>query len=1136
MLRFLLILCLAFVVAGPSIAQTSEDDGTYLERLIEDALSGEGRDVAITGFSGALSSQARLERMTISDADGIWLVLEDAELDWTRSALFRGALEVNSLRAARLDILRSPKPQEGIDLPAAEATPFSFPQLPVSIRIGELAIDRLTLGPTLIGQEAVLGLNGNAAIDGDQADLQLALVRIDTGGRFDVAVQYSDADQSIALSISLDEPENGLVANLIGISGQPALSLTVQGTGPINDLATDIRLRTNGEDRLAGQVTLTGTATGGTGFAADISGDVTALFAPQYRAFFGADVRLNARGSRDVNGALSLSEMALDARMVSLEGQVDLNPAGWPRRLNFRGRIADPQGAPVLLPLPGAETRIGGATFGVLFDATRGDAIDARADITGLDRPDMSSDAVSLRLDGQLSVPLDAPASLDALLALEAAGLDLSGGDLAAVIGSRTRLSTRIAIRQGETISLRDLLLTGAGYRLSGDTVVSGEGADTSVNFDLNADFSDLRLFSGVAGRRISGAAALTAKGEVTPLNGGFDVVVTGVANNLTTGEKQVDALTAGRSDLDMAVRRGPDGITVERFRLTNPAISATANGAITSRNSRLDYSLRLDDVKRLVPDYTGALAASGQVSRDADGNWSTDTALIAPYGARADVSGQLTGDNAAVSLSASIPDISPLVSDLSGPVEVAGNALRARNGWNVSVDASGAGGIVARVEGDVSENGVPQLTATGSLPLGLSEPFIKPLSLIGTASFDLALRGGTDISDLSGRIRTNGARFYDPNTGVALETISVDATLADGSAAISGRANGVSGGTLQTNGRIALDPSLNGNLSLTLNEMVFRDPRLFDARVNADLAVSGPLAGGAMIRGAVTLGETTILVQPSAFGATGSIPEITHVGEDAASRASRQRAGLIIDPAAKRSGQQASYGLDVSLSIPNRLFVRGRGLEAEMAGALAFQGTTNAVVSTGAISLVRGRLDLLGKRFDLTEGNVGFQGSLDPNLRFVATGPITGGSASIVVEGPASAPEVSFASSPQAPEDEVIAQLFFGRSLSELSAFQTLQLASAVATLAGNSGSDVVSRLRQGLNLDDFDIVTGDDGTAAVRAGKYISENIYTDFTVGQDTGEVSLNLDLNPSLTVRGSVASDGNTGLGIFFERDY
>ena len=34
----------------------------------------------------------------------------------------------------------------------------------------------------------------------------------------------------------------------------------------------------------------------------------------------------------------------------------------------------------------------------------------------------------------------------------------------------------------------------------------------------------------------------------------------------------------------------------------------------------------------------------------------------------------------------------------------------------------------------------------------------------------------------------------------------------------------------------------------------------------------------------------------------------------------------------------------------------------------------------------------------------------------------------------------------------------------------------------------------------------------------------------------EVNLNLQLHPNVTARGSVSSDGETGLGIFFERDY
>ena len=1136
MARLLILLLIACLAGGPAAAQSDSDGGSFLEGLIEDALSGDGRDVTVTGFSGALSSQARLERMTISDADGVWLVLEGAELDWTRSALLRGSLEIETLRAARLDILRAPKPVEGVVLPQAEATPFTLPELPVSVRIGTLAIDRLTLGPTIIGQPAVLGLNGSATVDGDQANIDVVLERIDAGGRFEVALAYTNADGMLDLALAFDEPADGLIVNLLGVPDRPEFSLRVSGAGPVNDLTTDIQLETDGTDRLAGQIALSGTDAGGTGFAANLSGDVTALFAPQYRPFFGPKVQIAARGSRDADGALSLTEMRLDAEMISLGGQVELNPEGWPLRLNLRGRIEHPGGETALLPLPSAETRIGGATFAVTFDAANGDAITARADVRELDRPDLSAAAVLLRLGGRLSVPLDTPASLDAQVDIEARGLDLSGGELAAVVGDRTGLSTRVVIRQDDAIAFEGLRLFGAGYSISGDTRLSELGPDMRVDFDVAADFDDLARFSGIAGRKIGGAVTLAAKGQARPLDGSFDATVSGTAEDLTTGDPAIDALSGGESVLNIVARRDAEGVTVEQFTFENPALAASVNGTIASRNSRLDYKARLDDINRLTPDYSGPLSAAGQLSRGGEGDWSTDTRIEAPYGARARAAGILTGSDATVSIVASIPDVSPLVSQLSGPVDLKATAQREGPDWAVAANATGAGGIVARLQGTVTDDGIPDLSADGTVPLALSEPFISPRSLIGTADFDLSLRGGTDIAALAGRIGARNARFFDPSTGVALERLSADISLSDGAANLDLSGNGVNRGTVSTSGRIFLNDVLDANLALSLKDLVVKDARLFDTSVTADLTLDGRLTGGAMVRGDVVLGETTILVQPSALGATGTIPEITHIRESAASRASRDRAGLVEKPDAGTGRGGAVYGLDVRLSIPNRLFVRGRGLEAEMGGALAFAGTTNAVISTGSIGLVRGRLDLLGKRFDLTEGRIGFQGGLDPNLRFVATGAITGGSASIVVEGSASAPKVSFVSSPQAPEDEVIAQLFFGRSLSELSPFQTLQLASAVATLAGNSGSDIVGRLRQGLNLDDFDIVTGEDGSAAVRAGKYISENVYTDVTVGQDTGEVSLNLDLNPSLTVRGSVASDGNTGVGIFFERDY
>ena len=194
-------------------------------------------------------------------------------------------------------------------------------------------------------------------------------------------------------------------------------------------------------------------------------------------------------------------------------------------------------------------------------------------------------------------------------------------------------------------------------------------------------------------------------------------------------------------------------------------------------------------------------------------------------------------------------------------------------------------------------------------------------------------------------------------------------------------------------------------------------------------------------------------------------------------------------------------------------------------------------MIPIGQIGLVRGRLDLLGKRFDLTEGQISIQGSLDPYMRLVAetvNGDIT---SRIVIEGQVSSPEVRFESEPELPEDEVVAQLLFGRDMTTLSPFQLVQLASAVATLSGRGGGGVVSTLRSNVGLDDLDISSTASGETQVRAGKYLTDDIYSDVSVDSaGKTEVNLNLDINTRLKVKGRVDSEGDTGIGIYYQRDY
>ena len=77
-MRILIAVLLALVWPGALLAQDATRDRGILQAFIEDNLSDAGRVVQIDGFAGALSSRATVERLTIADDQGVWLVLEGA--------------------------------------------------------------------------------------------------------------------------------------------------------------------------------------------------------------------------------------------------------------------------------------------------------------------------------------------------------------------------------------------------------------------------------------------------------------------------------------------------------------------------------------------------------------------------------------------------------------------------------------------------------------------------------------------------------------------------------------------------------------------------------------------------------------------------------------------------------------------------------------------------------------------------------------------------------------------------------------------------------------------------------------------------------------------------------------------------
>ena len=615
------------------------------------------------------------------------------------------------------------------------------------------------------------------------------------------------------------------------------------------------------------------------------------------------------------------------------------------------------------------------------------------------------------------------------------------------------------------------------------DPVEEAQGLVFDAQGMADVTVERLAPYAALAGQQVSGGLRAELTGSLRSDLSRFDLVVDGATSNLSTGIAQVDQLLAGDGTINGRIIREKGGaILAEGLQVAFPNIRATA-----------DADTRPD----------GTIAASFDVT---------------------------------------LADLGLFVPDFPGPATARGTASRGPSGaWTVNADVTGPGSVAATVNGTYGP-GATDIRVQGSAPLGLANDFIEPRRLEGPASFDLRYTGGPGLTGLTGTVSTSGARLSLPTLGEALTDISGSVRLDGDRAVVDLGAAVQDGGRLAISGPVGLGAGYPADLTVTATGLTLRDPLLYETTADGRITIRGPLTGGANIAGEIVLGETNVRVPAGSLGNVGSLAEVAHVGAPGDVRTTLARAGLTVAgvPIGRDGGGASArgpvYGLDIVIRAPGRIFIRGRGLDAELGGELRIGGTTAQIIPAGQFDLIRGRLDILQQRFELDEGSAALAGDFNPYLRLVATTEAEDGTqVRIVLEGPADDLELTLSSSPDLPEDEILARLLFGRDFTSISPLQAVQLAAAAAQLAGG-GPGVTDRFREGVGLDDLDITTDDSGGLAVRAGQYLTENIYTDVTVGPAGTEVNINLDLSDSLTVRGSVDSEGDTSLGIFFERDY
>ena len=1172
-MRWFRPLAVALIMATPAGAQ---DDRGYLTALLEDNLSGAGRDVTITGFAGALSSRASIDSLTIADDQGIWITLNGVVLDWSRSALLSGRVEVSELSAQEIILDRMPETEAST--PSPEAGGFSLPNLPVSVNVGRLAADRIVLGESLLGEVVEGRLDAALSLEGGEGQARLELERTDDGTETRIALNAGFVNETRNLTIDLTarEAAGGIAARLLSLPGTPATDLTLTGSAPVDDFTANLRLATDGEERLSGTVALAADASGANAFDLDVRGNLAPLFLPEYAEFFGPEITLVASGRRGAGGDVSLQAFDLQARAIDLNGQIDIASDGLPHRFDIRGRIGLPDGAPVLLPLSGADqTRLRTATLTLQYDATQDEGWRAEAVIDDLDRADFDAERLMLKGSGRIA-RLAVGATFGATLDFAATGLAPADPALARALGDNVTGRALLWAQEGtDGLRLPRVELAGQDYglRLSGQI----EGLETALRISGRAEarMDDLSRLSALAGRELGGAGVVTVEGNGSPLAGDFAIIAQVEGDGLRIDQPQADALLAGASRLRLDVERDEAGTRLNTLDVSAGSLVAQASGTLASSGSDLTATMSLPDLSvlqtglrggltgaarltgtpeaaRITLDATGTGLGIGQPQADRllAGNSTLNLALSVTDGAigieaarlqnaqlSVDATGTVTEALRRIDLSARLANLALLAPEFPGPVTVEGTAREAGQGFDLDLAMTGPGDIDARVAGRLASGSAANLTIRGSAQSALADPFLSGRLISGPLRFDLVMDGPVALSSLSGSIRLSDGRITDPDLSLALEGVEADARLSGGSARINATSRISTGGSLAVAGSVGLTPPFTGDLAIDLRNALLRDPQLFETTADGRITVTGPLAGGAMIAGRILLGETELQIPSTGIGGLGDLPDLRHVNEPAEVRATRARAGLLGVDSGGGGTAARPFGLNLSISAPNRIFLRGRGLDAELGGELFLRGTTAAVVPSGAFNLVRGRLDILGRRLNLTEASLVLEGNFIPMLGIAATTESDGIATSIRIDGPATEPDVSFTSNPELPEEEVLSRLLFGRGLDTLSPLQAAQLANAVATLAGRGGVGIMGRLRQGFGLDDLDIRTGEDGSAALTAGKYLSENLYSEVSVGADgQSKINLNLDLTDSITLRGSAQADGQTGIGIFFEKDY
>ncbi|RZJ96750.1 MAG: hypothetical protein EON88_06005, partial [Brevundimonas sp.] len=401
--------------------------------------------------------------------------------------------------------------------------------------------------------------------------------------------------------------------------------------------------------------------------------------------------------------------------------------------------------------------------------------------------------------------------------------------------------------------------------------------------------------------------------------------------------------------------------------------------------------------------------------------------------------------------------------------------------------------------------------------------------SLSGQVDGQATLAGTLNAPRINGRLNIAQGAFRDNATGLRLTEVTLNSRFDDTTALIQTfTAKDGAGGSIAGDGRIGLRQGSGSSFQLNLTRFRIIDNDLAEARASGPITVTRAAAGDIRLVGQIDIDEATIRANPP--GSTGIVGmDVIEVNKPGGDDAEAEDVG--------RPARGPIIGMDIQIRSPGGdIRIVGRGLNVEMGVNARVQGSIAQPQLTGTARVVRGDYEFAGKRFIFDDrGTVSL--STDPariRLNLSATREDPALTATIRVTGTAARPEIALTSTPALPQDEILAQVLFGRSASQLSGFEAAQLAAGVASLAGGGGFDVIGNLRELAGLDRLSF-GGEASSLTVAGGRYITDDVYLEIIGGGEGGAaVNVEWQVRRNLAISSKFGGQGDASLSIRWRR--